>query len=436
MTNQTPARSSTTLLCIVVTMLGAVMLKLAGTSPFSLLLGTVVLLMGLAATTVMLLRASRQANDPVEVTARPPVGVEPPVSTLEVSSASMGSVIKRLLESYSLWWDANRDSLDVWPAWDRWLRDTLHDLARAERIRCFRVTEPDGRLASLANELEEPLWLDEHWRPLIDHVIATGRIYLRGAPGAGELLASLGALPSSSSPSSPQEPPLLLLPIQDAGCTIGLLLIGQVGSEDWLQSDFVEPAGRVIELMWRQVALQSELSDALATDRVSGVLNRQDFTAQAEQVLYEAAGDDEPLVLMTLGIEGLRKLDAERHWELQNWLMQQMGRVLRRRLRSDDLVGRFADDRFVAVLRRLDVGLGELIARKVLASAQEAIRQGDTPLQEITVRCGLAADMRHGLEDALGRASDALHEARTRNCDLAIDGTSRPQHAAVAGAVS
>ena len=53
--------------------------------------------------------------------------------------------------------------------------------------------------------------------------------------------------------------------------------------------------------------------------------------------------------------------------------MRQIGLYMRRKLRSDDLVGRFSDDRFVAVLRRLDISLGTLIARKLLSAAREGI---------------------------------------------------------------
>jgi diguanylate cyclase (GGDEF)-like protein len=185
------------------------------------------------------------------------------------------------------------------------------------------------------------------------------------------------------------------------------------------------------------VEQQSQLRDALRTDRASGVLNRTDLAHQAERVLAEAVADEEPVVLLAVAIEGIRRLDDGRHWELQDWLMQQVGRALRRRLRTDDIIGRFSDDRFVAVLRRLDLSLGELIAKKVLASLQDAIQHGDAPLTDsVNVRCGLAADSHANFEMLLSRACDALQDARDRRVEVAIHESSKRLVGAAMGATS
>ena len=78
-----------------------------------------------------------------------------------------------------------------------------------------------------------------------------------------------------------------------------------------------------------------------------------------------------------------------------------------------------SDDRFVAVLRRLDIGLGELIARKILDSVREAMGADGTNLPAtVAVRCGLAADSHCTFESLLGRASDALQQARDGRREL------------------
>jgi len=175
------------------------------------------------------------------------------------------------------------------------------------------------------------------------------------------------------------------------------------------------------------------LIDALAilqrTDRASGVLTRVDLTTQAEQVLAESATDCEPVIVAALSVEGVRRLDDSGEWDLRDWVMRQIGIQTRRKLRSDDLVGRFSDDRFVVVLRRLDIALGQLIANKLMAAVAEEMTSQPVVHETISLRCGLTAAGRDRFDTALVRAFDALRLAREENRHIAVseatDGSKR-----------
>lgn len=75
-------------------------------------------------------------------------------------------------------------------------------------------------------------------------------------------------------------------------------------------------------------------------------------------------------MVLALAIEGLRHLDDTGQWSERDALVQQLGAVLHQKVRSDDLLGRFADDRFIVVLRRLDSALGTLVAEKLLETVR------------------------------------------------------------------
>ncbi len=450
--------SSPMLLSVVVMLLGAVMLKLSGVSPVAMVLGVAVLGMGLAATAVLLLRYSRAAAAPDGRAdagaaagdraaagaqcrrARSGTGGQANVqSAATVASSGEGldpsRALTQLLDAFGAWWRA-RDDQEPWPAFDRWVRDTLQQLAGARRPRCFHVHPGDRRLFSLADDLDDAVTPGGAWRPLVEHVVDSGRMFVRGAAASGELMRQLsGDSAEAGAAGTIEEPPRWLLPIRDGGQTRGLIVAADFASPDWQSEEVLGLAGRVLELCWLRVQQGVELESALRTDRASGVLNRADLTDQAERVLAEAAQEGEPVVLMALAIEGLRRLDDGHQWDLQNWLMQQVGRTLRRRLRSDDVIGRFSDDRFVVVMRRLDLALGELIARKVLAAVREVVAQGDPVLaSSVGVRCGLAADHRADFDRLLGRACDALQQARADQADLAASGAAARSAALAAGA--
>ena len=111
-------------------------------------------------------------------------------------------------------------------------------------------------------------------------------------------------------------------------------------------------------------------------------------------------------------------------------------------MRTDDLVGRFTDDRFAMLLRRLDSGLGRLIAEKMLTAANDCVTQltsgcaPDAPdagrvqnaPYRIRMRIGLAGSglARPPLRELLGSALDAVERARKADVAIASDLESRP----------
>jgi PleD family two-component response regulator len=110
---------------------------------------------------------------------------------------------------------------------------------------------------------------------------------------------------------------------------------------------------------------------------------------------------------------------------------------MRRRLRSDDLLGRFSEDRFVAVLRRLDLALGQIIAGKLLTDVQRLVHEHPALEEAVRIRCGLSDTGTDHFEAAAGRAFEALRRARIEGCETPVAMPACPQsQMLVAGGVS
>src|SRR5690606_13178720 len=115
-----------------------------------------VLGMGLTSMVVLLLRSSRvdeAAHDAPSFTSAAPASaaVAEPEDDARggAGTARSGELqracsdarlrsLARLLESFETWWSGRGDD-PPWPGFDRWLRDTLHELGGARRVRCFHV---------------------------------------------------------------------------------------------------------------------------------------------------------------------------------------------------------------------------------------------------------------------------------------------------------
>jgi len=344
---------------------------------------------------------------------------------LLTGSDYLAPLLGELTASFMRWVQGADVSGGWWPAFERWLRDALDQFLQARRIRCFQVIEPEGRLASLGSGMDNAFWVGTSQPALVTHVIKTGRRYIQDAPGNGKLIESLVGQWSSVAASGEaskilSDAPVWMLPIREKNKTVGLLVVGEFSAERLRDLATLQAVGHLLELYWRHVRQAALLETAQSIDQASGVLNRADLNTMAERVLYDSSNDGEPVVVLVISVEGLRRLDDEVRWFDRDWLIKQIGLVMREKLRSDDLVGRFSDDRFVGVLRRLDISLGHLIAGKLLAAVRAAINEQPAMAEMVQLRCTLMEVQTESLETVLARIFDALQRARQENKDIYV----------------
>lgn len=321
----------------------------------------------------------------------------------------------QLIESFNSQFDRHAVDEPFWPVFDRWIREALNEFLRARRVRCFHVTEAAQRLVSLTNQLEEPLWPPGQLPALLEHALSTGRPYVHASRANGDLIDRMAdewTRSMSQATGIRRAVPHWLYPVREANQTVGLLLVGELPEPVFGDHHGLATLGGLLTAFWRHVGQADALALAQRTDRTSGLLTRVDLTERARRLAAEAEQEAEPLVVLALAVEGIRRLEDQGHWALRDRLMRRIGEQMRRRLRSDDLLGRFSEDRFVAVLRRLDLGLGRIIAGKLLTDVERLVHEHPVLEETVKIRCGLSDTGPGGFEDAAGRAFEALRQAR------------------------
>lgn len=294
---------------------------------------------------------------------------------------------------------------------------------------------------TLSETLEDSFWVGPGAPALVRHVIASGRSYVQHSPENGEMVEQLAADWTSQTGLHIGQtvfgnPPAWLWPVRRHVHTVGLIMAGEMPEDVLHDSHGLEAIGHFLDLCWSHVDQAEALEIARRTDRTSGVLNRAELTAVANRVIQQSIADNEPVVVLTMLLEGVRRLDDKRQWAERDRLVQQIGQAMRQRLRSDDLIGRFSDDHFVVVLRRLDVALGKLIAEKLLESVNRAIVSRQAVKNTVAARCVLTEAGSQSFESALGTILDALQQARYRKTDLfvATPAVTPPEKPAAGGA--
>jgi GGDEF domain-containing protein len=317
----------------------------------------------------------------------------------------MGAV-PLLLAEFEDWLSQWQDDADRWAAFDRFIRSQLHEIVGAKRVRCYHVVRGGDVLEPLSagNEpFSEPI---SARKGIYGYVLTRGHRYLRTDTLLGPAVHQLA--------DQAPEATTWCFPISYEHGAQGLVSVGSVKPELASDRNLFESLGCVITLLWGRLIDREKMIRACQVDQGSGVLNRSRFFEEAERALADGYDNHEPSLAMALVLEGIRGLDDSGRWESRDQIVVCAGQAIRRKLRSDDIVGRFADDRFVVLMRRLDTSLGRMIVRKLVNDVQETLSGTGIDQGGVLVRCGLTGTghKRPTLQDLLGKAFSAVVHAR------------------------
>lgn len=331
----------------------------------------------------------------------------------EPDSWTTDPVLASTVRAFDEWLVAAPAAPAVWSAFDQFVREQVGRHLAGRRIRCFHVRADAATLTSLTPS-RGTADLPAARRGILGHVATSGRPFYAHDPDVGESLQQLAR--------DGDEHWTLVWPVRRAGTTIGLIAAGEL-DDPAAAAAAREPLLELLAQCWALVSYRAEATHAQVTDKTTGVLTREDFFAVGTERLSVPENEHEPVVVAVLALEGLRGLDDAGLWTTRTALIERIGRALAARMRGDDVVGRFADDRFTLLLRRLDSGLGRVIAQKHLA-ALEALLAEDPQWQAcVRLRFGLAGSgfAPAELETLLARAFQAVEQARKRDERVVTD---------------
>lgn len=343
-----------------------------------------------------------------------------PSATREVPSAAVATVpsstatsppdhmevARALLCGFLAWLHERDPNGNTWASFDAFVREVLAEHCGAQRIRCFRLVPGETKVVGLGRLPSSPDALPGS--DLLRHVIETGREFVappgpQGFPGADAWS--------------------WVWPIREVTETVGIVAVGRASGPISEDCGLRHILSQSIVLFWNHVATLERLRISECTDKASGVLTRPDFFESAVRALRDAYAEREPVVCMVLSLEGLRHLDDSARWQERDQLVESVGRLIARRVRAEDLVGRFSDDRFVILLRRVDGALGRLIAEKLLNAAAQRAGEVRSVADAVKVRAGVAGGgaERPSLDALLVRAMGALERARGQQLAVLVD---------------
>lgn len=306
-----------------------------------------------------------------------------------------------MLSEFDAWLTEASQAPDVMSSFDAFTRELLARTLGASHVRCYRRAGTPTRFMPLSvkGRASTP---DPQANTWIEQVAASGRAFLR----APELTPDHAAVIT---------PPALAMNLRVHGKTIGVILLGSATPSP--AAEHLESTSALLALFWSHVEAISERASATRVDASTGALNRSDFFHEANNAIAEASRGGGAVAAAVLTIEGLRSLDDNGHWRERDELLSEIGKRLRSGLRERDLLGRFADDRYVMLLSGADLCLARVIAGKLITAVRNL---GATAAPRIVARVGLSAGRLPGAEfpDLLKGAFGAARDARRAGAPL------------------
>ena len=356
------------------------------------------------------------AESPHSVHPTGEAGSQPPSIHADVDAAR---VIADTIEQFDVWLDEHRDDANPWPDFDEFLRAMLRHGCQARHVRAFRLVGEGHELAPLREIESAPLSGRLSARHgLLGHVVTSGRSYRADDDANGERLGELtGQMENSAA---------WCFAIREGTRRLGVVSVGAVELDPRHRRQRLRAMERLVHQFWLTLREVSHGRRLAQLDPECGILTRGAFFRDATKAIESSYRQCEPVVVAILAIEGLRELNDAGRWDAADDFLGLCCQEIRKKIRIDDVLGRFDGSRLVLLLQRVDSELASLILRQTVSRLETLCRDGDRWPATVGIRAGLAGsgteqpDLPTLLTRALAQGSRARAERLAVASDVAV----------------
>jgi diguanylate cyclase (GGDEF)-like protein/putative nucleotidyltransferase with HDIG domain len=210
----------------------------------------------------------------------------------------------------------------------------------------------------------------------------------------------------------------LAAPVRNGAALWGALVVVSTapnefaaGAEERLQ-DYADLIATAVANAEDRARLDAEA----ATDALTGLPNHRAFRERLTEEVARAQRHDRPLTVALVDVDGFRELNDRAGLDMADEVLAEIGSLLRRTVREEDVVGRLGADEYGVIFVESD-------RHQALMRADRARRAiAEAPLRHrlrATVSIGLCdLEAASSSDEALRRADSALYWAKEHGRDL------------------
>lgn len=147
----------------------------------------------------------------------------------------------------------------------------------------------------------------------------------------------------------------------------------------------------VLGLTWYAIRYyQRKLEQLAATDKLTGLFNRQAFDALLEQTLKDVQREEYPLSIVILDLDNFKSINDQYGHVSGDVVISAVAELLRSKLRQNDIVARWGGEEFMLLLRDCPLDEAARLAEEIRASVAKAEIPLASGALHVTVSAGVS----------------------------------------------
>jgi diguanylate cyclase (GGDEF)-like protein len=227
---------------------------------------------------------------------------------------------------------------------------------------------------------------------------------------------------------SPAPPAYLCTPLPAQGGSLGVLYVASETGDRAAASELgyakqrlAEAVAAQLSLALANVQLRETLRSQSIHDPLTGLFNRRYMEETLQRELHRAQRARRPMSVLMADVDGFKQQNDAFGHSAGDAVLRELGALLLRNLRKEDIACRYGGEEFVLVLPDAALENGARRAEQLrLAVKQMRVVHNDLTIGPVTISIGVSAFPEHGADaEALLRAADAAlylakHQGRDR----------------------
>jgi len=201
--------------------------------------------------------------------------------------------------------------------------------------------------------------------------------------------------------------------IFEAADDAGILLILKEGYElSTEELDLVNHSLEILAECLRRGLEYEDLFERASSDSLTGLSNRRVFENRIHSMMDSARRYQNPLTMVSMDLDRFKEINDNLGHQRGDEVLKAVAEVLKRAVRSTDLLVRMGGDEFLLVLDNTDLQSGRILAERLCVAVSELNIWADTKTK-LGISIGMS-ELRKGesLKKWMERTDDILYHAK------------------------
>lgn len=161
---------------------------------------------------------------------------------------------------------------------------------------------------------------------------------------------------------------------------------------------------------------EEELKYLSLHDKLTGLYNRAFFEAELNRL---ARGRDYPITIFSADVDGLKLINDTMGHDSGDKLLKDCAAILKKSLRSGDILARIGGDEFTVLLPNTNEQIGEMLTWRIRSYVDQYNREHSQRQLSISVGMATAHHRNNSLEETFKTADDSMYRSKLRKASSA-----------------